>query len=91
MRGEAWAEFRNFLKIFEKCKKPYRTYLHTFLVTLISRPHVASCSGKMRINMADRVRVRGGQSYYKNNGEEALSKELILKNNGDEAVNNVFA
>ncbi len=35
MKKEAWAEFRNLLKIFEKkCKKPYRNDFHSFLVTV---------------------------------------------------------
>jgi hypothetical protein len=30
---------------------------------------------------------RGGQSYFKSNGNEALSNEFLLKSNGNEALN----
>jgi hypothetical protein len=31
------------------------------------------------------IPYRGEQSYFKNNGDEALSDELLFKGNGDEA------
>jgi hypothetical protein len=34
--------------------------------------------------------ARGGQSYFKSNGNEALNDEFLLKSNGDEALNDVF-
>jgi hypothetical protein len=36
------------------------------------------------------VNFRGGQSYFKNNGDEALSDEFLLKSNGNEALSNEF-
>jgi hypothetical protein len=34
--------------------------------------------------------TRAGQSYFKNNGDEALSDKFLLKSNDDEALNDVF-
>jgi hypothetical protein len=39
------------------------------------------------INNIPLVLNRGGQSYFKSNGDEALSDESLNKSNGDEALN----